>query len=32
MSSEEDLKKAIVLLNFDRKQITTKSIDELRKD
>ena len=32
MSSEEDLEKAIVLLNLDRTQITTKSIDELRKD
>lgn len=32
MSSEEDLEKAIVLLDLDRSQITTKSIDELRKD
>ncbi|MEL7649201.1 MAG: class IV adenylate cyclase [Sedimentibacter sp.] len=32
LSSEEDLEKAIVLLNLDRSQITTKSIDELRKD
>ncbi|MDW5299509.1 MAG: class IV adenylate cyclase [Sedimentibacter sp.] len=32
MSSEEDLEKAIVLLDLDRNQITTKSIDELRKD
>lgn len=32
MSSEEELEKAIELLNLDRSQITTKSIDELRKD
>jgi len=32
MSSEEELEKAIKLLNLDRSQITTKSIDELRKD
>ena len=32
MSSEEDLEKAIVLLGLERSQITTKSIDELRKD
>ena len=32
MSSEEELEKAIELLNLDRNQITTKSIDELRKD
>jgi len=32
MSSEEELEKAIILLNLDRSQITTKSIDELRKD
>lgn len=32
MSSEEELEKAIELLQLDRKQITTKSIDELRKD
>ncbi|NLJ57697.1 MAG: class IV adenylate cyclase [Tissierellia bacterium] len=30
--SYEDLEKAIVLLNLDRSQITTKPIDELRKD
>ena len=32
MSSEEELEKAIKLLDLDRSQITTKSIDELRKD
>ena len=32
VSSEEDLEKAIKLLNLDRSQITTKSIDDLRKD
>jgi len=32
MSSEEELEKAIKLLNLDRNQITTKSIDELRKN
>ncbi len=32
MSSEEELEKAIKLLGLDRKQITTKSIFELRKD
>lgn len=32
MSSEEELEKAIELLELDRKQITTKSIFELRKD
>ncbi len=32
VSSEEDLEKAIKLLNLDRSQVTTKSIDELRKD
>jgi adenylate cyclase class 2 len=31
MSSEEDLEKAIKLLNLDRSQITSKSIAELRK-
>ncbi len=31
MSSEEDLEKAIKLLNLDRTQITSKSIAELRK-
>ncbi len=30
--TEEDLDKAIDLLHLDREQITTKSIDELRKD
>lgn len=32
VSNEDDLEKAIELLNLDRTQITTKSIDELRKD
>ena len=32
VSSYEDLEKAITLLNLDRSQITTKAIDELRKD
>ena len=32
ISSEEDLEKAIKLLQLDREQITTKSIDELKKD
>nr|WP_312577322.1 class IV adenylate cyclase [Sedimentibacter sp.] len=32
ISSEEDLEKAIELLQLDREQITTKSIDELKKD
>lgn len=32
MSSEEELEKAIELLKLDRNQITTKSIDELKKD
>ncbi|MBP1925793.1 adenylate cyclase class 2 [Sedimentibacter acidaminivorans] len=32
MSSEDELEKAIKLLQLDRKQITTKSIFELRKD
>ncbi len=32
ISSEEELEKAIELLQLDRKQITTKSIFELRKD
>lgn len=32
VSSEEELEKAIQLLNLDRNQITTKSIDDLRKD
>ncbi|WP_326910491.1 class IV adenylate cyclase [Sedimentibacter sp. MB31-C6] len=32
MSSEDELEKAIKLLDLDRKQITTKSIDELNKD
>lgn len=32
VASEEDLEKAIRLLNLDRSQITTKAIDELRKD
>ncbi len=32
MSNEEDLEKAIILLDLDRDQITTKSIDDLSKD
>lgn len=32
MSSEEDLEKAILLLDLDRSQVTTKPIDELSKD
>ena len=32
VSSYEDLEKAITLLDLDRSQITTKAIDELRKD
>lgn len=32
VSSYEELEKAITLLNLDRSQITTKPIDELRKD
>jgi len=32
MSSENELERAIELLQLDRNQITTKSIDELRKD
>lgn len=32
VTSEEELEKAIQLLNLDRSQITTKAIDELRKD
>lgn len=32
VTSEEDLEKAIRLLDLDRSQITSKSIDELRKD
>ena len=30
--SDKELEKAIILLNLDRSQITTKPIDELRKD
>lgn len=32
MSSDDELEKAIELLKLDRNQITTRSIDELRKD
>lgn len=32
MSSEEDLEKAIVLLDLERSQVTTKPIDELSKE
>ncbi|MEA5096281.1 hypothetical protein SDC9_74011 [bioreactor metagenome] len=32
ISNDEDLEKAIALLNLDRSQVTTKSIDDLRKD
>lgn len=32
MSAEEDLERVIELLQLDREQITSKSIDELRKD
>lgn len=32
VASDEELEKAIKLLNLDRSQITTKAIDELRKD
>ncbi len=32
VSTDEELEKAIILLNLDRSQITTKSIDDLRKD
>ena len=32
VSSYEDLEKAITLLHIDRSQITTKALDELRKD
>lgn len=32
MTTEEELEKAINMLQLDREQITTKSIDELRKD
>jgi adenylate cyclase class 2 len=32
MTSEEDLEKAIVLLDLDRSQVTTKPIDELSKE
>ncbi|HHZ01044.1 MAG TPA: class IV adenylate cyclase [Sedimentibacter sp.] len=32
VASDRELEKAISLLNLDRSQITTKSIDELRKD
>ncbi|NLK63637.1 MAG: class IV adenylate cyclase [Tissierellia bacterium] len=32
VTSDEELEKAIILLNLDRSQITTKSIDELRRD
>ncbi|WMJ78547.1 MULTISPECIES: class IV adenylate cyclase [unclassified Sedimentibacter] len=32
MSSEEDLEKAITLLDLDRSQVTTKPIDELSKE
>lgn len=32
MSSEEDLERAIVLLDLDRTQVTTKPIDELSKE
>jgi adenylate cyclase class 2 len=32
VNSDEELEKAIIILNLDRSQITTKSIDELRKD
>lgn len=32
MSDENDLEKAINLLNLDRSQVTTKSIDDLRKE
>ncbi len=32
MSSEEDLEKAILLLDLDRAQVTTKPIDELSKE
>ena len=32
VTSDEELEKAINLLSLDRNQITTKSIDELRKD
>ncbi len=32
VASDEELEKAIKLLNLDRSQITTKPIDELRKD
>lgn len=32
VASDEELEKAIRLLNLDRNQITTKAIDELRKD
>ena len=32
VTSDEELEKAIAMLNLDRNQITTKPIDELRKD
>ncbi len=32
MTSEEDLEKAIILLDLDRSQVTTKPIDELSKE
>jgi adenylate cyclase class 2 len=32
VASAEELEKAITILNLDRSQITTKAIDELRKD
>ncbi|HNZ83506.1 MAG TPA: class IV adenylate cyclase [Sedimentibacter sp.] len=32
VSSDEELEKAIMILNIDRSQITTKPIDEMRKD
>jgi adenylate cyclase class 2 len=32
VTSDEELEKAIIMLNLDRSQITTNTIDELRKD
>jgi len=32
VTSNEELEKAIIMLNLDRSQITTNTIDELRKD
>ena len=32
VNSDEELEKAIIMLNLDRSQITTNTIDELRKD